>query len=44
MNYGFLDGFLAVWAKVALTGYLIGVPILMLIVPHVQRFVMRRVA
>ncbi|MFO1083929.1 MAG: DUF2798 domain-containing protein [Reyranellaceae bacterium] len=41
INYGFHPGFLAIWAKAALIGYLVGVPILMVIVPHVQRFVIR---
>jgi hypothetical protein len=43
-NYGFQPGFLAVWFKAAAVGYFVGVPLLMLIVPHVQRFVMRRAA
>ena len=44
MNYGFHSGFLAVWLKAAATGYLIGVPLLTLIVPSIQRFVMRHAA
>jgi hypothetical protein len=42
INYGFHPGFLLLWAKAAALGYGIGVPLLMLIVPLVQRFVMRR--
>jgi hypothetical protein len=44
MNYGFQPGFLAIWLKAAAVGYFIGVPLLVLIVPHVQRFVMRHAA
>ena len=44
INYGFQPGFLVVWLKAAAVGYFVGVPLLMLIVPHVQRFVMRRAA
>ncbi|MSP76135.1 MAG: DUF2798 domain-containing protein [Rhodospirillaceae bacterium] len=41
INYGFQPGFLVLWAKAAVLGYAIGVPLLMLIVPPIQRFVMR---
>ena len=41
MNYGFHPGFFAIWLKAALVGYFLGVPLLMLIVPGIQRFVMR---
>lgn len=44
MNYGFHPGFLTVWLKAALIGYFVGVPLLMLIVPFIQRFVMRHAA
>ena len=44
MNYGFHEGFFAIWLKAALMGYFVGVPLLMLIVPHIQRFVMRHAA
>lgn len=44
VNYGFQAGFLMVWLKAALIGYAAGVPLLMLIVPRVQRFVMRHAA
>ncbi len=44
MNYGFHPGFFTVWLKAAAIGYLIGVPLLTLIVPYIQRFVMRHVA
>ena len=33
-----------VWLKAALIGYLIGVPLLRLIVPRIRRFVMRHAA
>jgi hypothetical protein len=41
INYGFHPGFFAIWLKAAMLGYFVGVPLLMLIVPHIQRFVMR---
>jgi hypothetical protein len=41
INCGFQPGFFAVWPKAAAVGYFVGVPLLMLIVPHVQRFVIR---
>jgi hypothetical protein len=44
MNYGLQPGFLLVWLKAALIGYFVGVPLLMLIVPRIQRFVMRHAA
>jgi hypothetical protein len=44
MNYGFHPGFFAIWLKAAMVGYFVGVPLLMLIVPHIQRFVMRHAA
>ena len=44
INYGFHPGFFEVWLKAALVGYFIGVPLLMVIVPHIQRFVMRHAA
>jgi hypothetical protein len=44
INYGFHPGFLLLWAKAASIGYAIGVPLLMLIVPRVQRFVLRHSA
>ncbi len=44
MNYGFHPGFLVIWLKAAAIGYLIGVPLLMLIVPYIQRFVLRHAA
>ncbi|CAN5895996.1 hypothetical protein BH11PSE3_BH11PSE3_15960 [soil metagenome] len=44
INYGLHPGVFEVWLKAGLVGYLIGVPVLMLIVPHIQRFVMRHAA
>jgi hypothetical protein len=44
INYGFHPGFFAIWLKAAVVGYCIGVPLLVLIVPHVQRFVLRHAA
>lgn len=44
INYGFHADFLLLWAKAAVLGYAIGVPLLMLIVPPIQRFVMRHAA
>jgi hypothetical protein len=41
VNYGFHAGFLTIWGRAALTGYCVGVPLLVLIVPRIQRFVMR---
>lgn len=44
INYGFHPGFLLLWAKAAAIGYAVGVPLLTLIVPPVQRFVLRHAA
>ncbi len=44
INYGFPPGFVLIWGKAALASYLIGVPLMMLIVPPIQRFVMRHAA
>ena len=44
INYGFPPGFLLIWGKAALTGYVLGVPLMMLVVPPIQRFVIRHAA
>jgi uncharacterized membrane protein YjgN (DUF898 family) len=42
LNYGFQPDFALRWLKAAATSYLVIVPILMVIVPRIQRFVMRQ--
>jgi hypothetical protein len=42
LNYGFQPDFVARWLKAAATSYVVIVPILMVIVPRIQRFVMRQ--
>jgi uncharacterized membrane protein YjgN (DUF898 family) len=42
LNYGFQPDFVACWLKAAATSYVVIVPILMVIVPRIQRFVMRQ--
>ena len=42
LNYGFQPDFAMRWLKAAATSYLVIVPILMVIVPRIQRFVMRQ--
>jgi hypothetical protein len=42
LNYGFQPDFVARWLKAAVTSYLVVVPMLMIIVPPIQRFVMRQ--
>jgi Protein of unknown function (DUF2798) len=42
LNYGFQPDFVARWLKAAVTSYVVIVPILMVIVPRIQRFVMRQ--
>ena len=44
INFGFHDGFIALWLKSAALGYAIGVPLISLIVPPIQRFVLRHAA
>lgn len=44
INYGFRPDFVERWLKAAVTGYIVLVPIMMLVVPRIQRFVMSRVA
>lgn len=43
LNYGFHPDFLERWAKAAALGYVTTVPVLLLVVPRVQRFVLSRV-
>lgn len=42
INYGFHPDFLARWAKSALISYMTVVPFLMILVPPIQRFVLRK--
>jgi hypothetical protein len=42
LNYGFQPDFALRWLKAAATSYVVIVPILMVIVPRIQRFVMRQ--
>jgi hypothetical protein len=42
MNYGFHPDFMARWLKAASLSYVIVVPLLVLVVPPIQRFVMRQ--
>ena len=42
-NYGFHPDFFARWAKAAAIGYVTAVPLLMILVPIVQRFVLKQV-
>lgn len=42
MNYGFHPDFVARWLKAAAFSYVTVVPLLMIIVPPIQRFVLRR--
>ena len=41
-NYGFHPDFFARWLKAAAIGYVTAVPLMMVLVPIVQRFVMRQ--
>jgi hypothetical protein len=41
-NYGFQPDFAVRWLKAAATSYVVVVPMLMIIVPRIQRFVMRQ--
>jgi len=43
LNYGFHPDFLERWARAAAIGYVTAVPVLFLVVPRVQRFVLSRV-
>jgi len=42
MNYGFHPDFAARWLKAAALSYVMIVPVLMFVVPAIQRFVMRQ--
>jgi len=42
LNYGFQPDFAMRWLKAAATSYVVVVPMLMIVVPSIQRFVMRQ--
>ena len=42
VNYGFQPDFAVRWLKAAATSYVVIVPMLMIVVPRIQRFVMRQ--
>ena len=42
MNYGFHPDFATRWLKAAVTSYVVVVPMLIIIIPRIQRFVMRQ--
>jgi len=42
LNYGFHADFAVRWLKAAATSYVVVVPMLMIVVPRIQRFVMRQ--
>jgi hypothetical protein len=42
VNYGFQPDFAVRWLKAAATSYVVIVPMLMVIIPPIQRFVMRQ--
>jgi hypothetical protein len=42
LNYGFQADFAVRWLKAATTSYIVVVPMLMIVVPPIQRFVMRQ--
>ena len=42
LNYGFQPDFAMRWLKAAATSYVVIVPMLMIVVPRIQRFVMRQ--
>ena len=42
LNYGFHPDFTVRWLKVAATNYVVIVPMLMVAIPPIQRFVMRQ--
>ena len=42
LNYGFQPDFATRWLKAAVTSYVVIVPMLMVVVPRIQRFVMRQ--
>ena len=42
MNYGFQPDFAVRWLKAAATSYVVIVPMLMIVIPPIQRFIMRQ--
>jgi ABC-type glycerol-3-phosphate transport system permease component len=42
LNYGFQPDFAVRWPKAAATSYVVIVPMLMIVIPPIQRFVMRQ--
>ena len=42
LNYGFQPDFAVRWLKAAATSYVVIVPMLMIVIPPIQRFVMRQ--
>jgi hypothetical protein len=42
LNYGFQPDFAVRWLKAAATSYVAIVPMLMIVIPPIQRFVMRQ--
>jgi hypothetical protein len=42
LNYGFQPDFAMRWLRAAVTSYVVVVPMLMIVVPPIQRFVMRK--
>ena len=42
LNYGFRADFAVRWLKAAATSYVVVVPMLMIVIPPIQRFVMRQ--
>ena len=42
LNYGFQPDFAVRWLKAAATSYVLIVPMLVVVVPRIQRFVMRQ--
>ena len=42
MNYGFQADFAVRWLRAAATSYVLVVPMLVIVIPRIQRFVMRQ--
>ena len=42
LNYGFQPDFAVRWLKAAATSYVVVVPMLIIVIPRIQRFVMRQ--
>ncbi len=42
LNYGFQPDFAVRWLKAGATSYVVIVPVLMVVIPPIQRFVMRQ--